>query len=243
VVVDKKLGNAGSLVNRAISAQKQKVLVLYTSGQSLEAAKRIGVEALLEAAPLLRGIAWVNEHVRLELSYVSALETVFELQPQVGLVSSWGFLDGAHKYLDAGPASIMLTGTAGSELPQCSAVSVKVLLDAQASRCENPPPSEDEATLWKTLAEGGWSAATFPGFLMSILPPVGRGARTMPYRRRYSVMALIQFDSAHIAMRWFLDAPWREKVRWIGRILSKPQPFAQWINWQLRRNLAALRPR
>jgi glycogen synthase len=243
VVVDEKLGNAGSLVNRAISAQNQRVSVLYISGQSLEAAKRIGAEALLEAAPMLRGIAWIDEHVRLELSYVSALESVFELQPQVGLVSSWGFLDGARKYLDAGPASVMLTGTAGSELPQYSAVSVKVLLDAQAARCENAPPSEDAAALWRTLVEGGWSAATFPGFLVSTLPPIGRGARTMPYGRRYSVMALIQFGSSHIAMRWFLEAPWQEKARWIGRILSNPQPFAQWINWQLRRNLAALRPR
>jgi glycogen(starch) synthase len=242
VVVDEKLGKVCGSINRRVSALTQEVSVLYTSDHCLEAARRVGAKALLEATPGLRSIAWIDEHVRLEVSYVSAFESIFECQPHVGLVSPWIFQGGTHKYLDPGPSPVTLAGAAEWESPQCSAIRVQVLLDARAARHENAPQSE-AAVLYSALTEGGWSAVTYPGFLVSILPPMGRGVRVMPARRRYSVMALIQSGSAHIAMQWFLAAPWQEKARWIGRILSNPQLLAQWIDWQLRRTILALRPR
>jgi len=240
---DEKLGKVGGSINRALSALTQKVSVLYTSNHSREAARRIGAEALLEATPGLCGIAWIDEHVRLEASYASALESVFERQPHVGLVSPWIFPGSTHKYLDPGPSPVTLAGAAEWESPQCSAIRIEVLLSAQAARLENAPASQEATLLWGALIEGGWSAVTYPGFLVSILPPMGRGARVMPARRRYSVMALIQSGSARIVMQWFLGAPWQQKARWIGRILTNPQLLAQWIDWQFRRTILALRPR
>jgi len=84
---------------------------------------------------------------------------------------------------------------------------------------------------------------THPGFLVSILPSVGRDALARPARLRYSVMAFIQSGSAHIAMQWFLAAPWQEKAQWIGYIFSNPQLLVRWTYWQLRRTIPALRPR
>jgi glycogen(starch) synthase len=233
VVVDEKLGKVGGSINRALSALTQKVSLLYTSDHSLEAARRVGVEALLEATPGLRGIAQIDEHVRLEVSYVSAFESVFERQPHVGLVSPWIFWGGTHEYLDPGPSPVTLAGAAEWEWQHCSAIRVEVLLDARAARHENAAASQGATRLWGAVTEGGWSAATYPGFLVSILPPAGRRSRLMPATRRYSVMALIQSDSAHIVMQWFLAAPWRQKARWIGHLFSNPQRMAQWIGWQL----------
>ena len=242
VVVDGQLGKAGTSINRAVSSPAQKLLVLYTSHQTLEEARRIGAEALLDATPGLRGIVWIEEHVRLEVSFVSAFESVFERQPHVGLVSPWIFQDGPHSHLDPGPSPVTPTRAAALELPQCSAIRVEVLLDARAARREIATPAE-AAVWWGALTEGGWSAVTYPGCLVSILPPVGRGAQATPARRHYSVMALIQSGSVHFVMQWFLAAPWQEKARWIGRILTNPQLLAQRIDWQLRRTIPARRPR
>jgi glycosyltransferase involved in cell wall biosynthesis len=243
VVVDEKLKKVGSPVNPVVSARTRKVPVLYTSGQSLDAAIRIGANALLEATPGLRGIAWIDEHVRLKPSYVSAFESVFERQPHVALVSPWIFRDGRHEYLDPGPSPVTFAGAAKCESTQCSAIRVEVLLDAQAARHANTTASDEAPLLWRALSQGGWSAVTHPGFLVSILPSVGRDALARPARLRYSVMAFIQSGSAHIAMQWFLAAPWQEKAQWIGYIFSNPQLLVRWTYWQLRRTIPALRPR
>jgi hypothetical protein len=212
----------------------ESLTVLYTSQRSMDAAKHLGYGALLAAAPRLRSIACIPEHARLEPCFAAACESVFERQPGVGLVSPWILLDGVHKDLDPGPTPVSLAGVTDAELPPCSALRVEVILQAQNFHVADAQPC------WETLADGGWSAVTYPGMLVSVHPPANQSARNSYQERRFSGMALIQSGSAQFALQWFLKAPWPEKAKWLGRIFSHPQRVARWMSWQIRRAVPGL---
>jgi glycosyltransferase involved in cell wall biosynthesis len=74
----------------------------------------------------------------------------------------------------------------------------------------------------------GADALTWPG------PPIERRAPRKQDRRRYSGMALIANQSAGFALKWFLGAPFTEKLRWLSRIATKPQRAVRWLSWRLR---------
>jgi glycosyltransferase involved in cell wall biosynthesis len=63
---------------------------------------------------------------------------------------------------------------------------------------------------------------------------LSRGTTEPTWRRfRYSGMALIQNQTASFALAWFMAAPLREKMRWIGRVIGKPGRVFRWVGWQM----------
>ncbi len=212
------------------NAASQRLLVLYTSVTSARAATRLGVKALLAAEPRLRAIATLDQTARVETSYAGSCESVFERQPGVGLVAPWLFYEGPYSELDPGPCPVDLVKATGSGLPPGAAVRVEVMLAAQRTQDEEADYSVREA-----LASGGWTAVTYPGPLVSLIPPVSGGEQVqIRPERRYSVMALAQSGSAHFALKWFLAAPWGEKARWVREAIGQPRRILRWIVWQAR---------
>ncbi len=200
----------------AINAQ-----VCYTQSQSLQNAKHLGLDALVATNPNLRSIAFLTQDTRLSPDFIAACESVLTLQPTIGLVAPWIIRDGKRPDLDPGPCPVSLS-TAESPLPPCAAIRTEILLST-------PNPT------WKSLAAASYTAFTYPGALVTLVPPTGR--RHPRPKLRYSGMALIQSQSLHFALRWFMSAPLPEKARWLGRILRQPQRVTKWLQWQIRSRL------
>ena len=183
--------------------------VIYTSDDSLSAARQLGLEALLQDQPPLRSIAVIDQNVRLEPTFVEACEQIFQAQPCVGLVSPWVLRDGKQPDLDPGPCPMSLATVSGEELPLYAAVRTEI-------------PDASPQPTWDALATGGWTAITFPGPLVSLAPPRGRSQHPRP-KRRYSGMALIQSQSLQSTLQWFRSAPLADKLRWLARTALQPK--------------------
>jgi glycogen(starch) synthase len=106
---------------------------------------------------------------------------------------------------------------------------------ARVASSSNPIPRHSGPTTpWVLYGEDDLDpgpsadALTWPGPPIECRPP-----RKQPLRR-YSGMALIANQSAGFALKWFLGAPFTEKLRWLSRIATKPQRAIRWLRWRLR---------
>ena len=201
----------------------QKVILTSVSEKvDLEAATLIGIRALTDAHPNLQSISVVDQNVRLAPNYVESCQRILGLHPDIGIVSPWILRDGENPDLDPGPSPMSFDSLKGVRLPTYSAVRTQLM-------------KQDSLPTWDELLGTEFSAFTYPGPLVTLLPPTRRG-HPRP-KRRYSGMALIQSQSLHFALRWFMSAPLPEKARWLGRILRQPQRVTKWLQWQIRSRL------
>ena len=182
--------------------------MVCTEEAAPERARRMGAEALLESAPHLLGIAFLDQNARVEPSYVQTCASVLEQRPEVGAVSSWVRYEGQRIEYDARPTSLMPAAANDSAIGYAS---VRVAA---------------------FLAGGGWTTITWPDVLVSVDRPQSDSVGVK--ERRYSVMALAQRGSANLALSWFLAAPLKEKVRWVRRGLAEPRRTARSLAWLAR---------
>jgi len=227
LVVDERLrGKIGQGIEAA--ARSGGVSMIYSTEPSIQTARQIATDSLLASDPNLRSIAFIDQDARLEPSFAAACESVMECQPSVGLVSPWIFREGKRGDLDPGPCQVSAGDIAESDLPLCSAIRVEILFQKPST-----------ATLtWAALADGGWIAFTYPGPMVTMLPPRRRRDHRRP--RRYSGIALIQFPSTQFVLQWFWSAPWLEKIRWLARSVRQPQQMIRRFGFRLRRSLSDL---
>ena len=215
LVTNQKLQSLSSLPTHSVQ-------ILSVSTRDDETAARLGIHSLLSTHPNLQSIAIINQNARLAPTYVESCERTLLLNPAIGLVSPWILRDGKNPNLDPGPSPMSPTNLDGAPIPPCSAVRVDLLKD-------------NELPAFDAILHSGYSAFTFPGPLVTIVPANGR-SHPRP-RRRYSGMALIQSQSLPFALRWFLSAPLPEKARWLGRFLRQPERVTKWLRWQIRSRL------
>jgi hypothetical protein len=182
---------------------------IYTPDMTPGLAIQLGLKALLSKTSNLRSVTLLDQDVRLQPTFVEAFERVFDLQPNVGLVAPWVLRDGRHPDLDPGPCPMSPGPDARQPLPSYCAIRTEIL------------EAESQPT-WETFFASGWTAFTFPGPMVSLVPP-NRWSRHPAPRRRYSGMSLIQSQSLQFVLQWFRSAPLADKLRWLTRMALEPQ--------------------
>jgi glycogen synthase len=183
-------------------------------------ARNTGLQHILQSAPLVRGIVFLTEAVRLEPQYLKLTESVLERHPGVGLVSSFLRYERTADDLEEtpGPGGHWTFDTV-DKMP-CAALRVEAL------QSEALQSGDVSAT---------WTAVTYPDILASVVSLThGSTLRGSGHRKRYSAMTLAVRGSARLKLNWFLAAPWSEKARWVRQVLKEPRRTAQWLAWQLR---------
>jgi hypothetical protein len=159
--------------------------------------------------PELLGAVVVKGGVQLSPEFVSTAEGVLRRNSNVGVMTCW---------IQRGP---------GGELD-----AVPAPLTVQSQDLESVPCFAVRAEAIKDLA--GWGAVTYPAVLASIPDPPPRAPQ------RFSAFAMVvQRGSSTLALQWFAQAPWGEKLRWLQRALRDPRRIARWAIWQLRRDRTA----
>ncbi len=205
------------------AARASDVSVMYVAAESVRSGRELGLEALLRVEPTLQSVAHLDQEVRLESTFVTACERVFDSQPLTGLVAPWILRDGKYPDLDPGPCPMALATVSGDELPPYCAIRTEILETAR------------HAT-WDTLATGGWTAITCPGPLVSLAPLQGHNRHRRP-KRRYSGMALIQSQSLQLTLQWFRSAPLPDKARWLARTALQPKRVMSRLGSMIRSRL------
>jgi glycogen synthase len=178
------------------------------AGSPAEVRQRIS-ERVRQLDPPVCGIVFVNESVRLLPENLSVCETIFERQPEVGLISSFVRHESRRDEVEA-PSGLGMDWSTQD-------------LDALPWAAIRPEAWPAEKT------GAGWASLIYPDILTSTV----RVAAHSP-AKRYSAMTLAQRGSVRLTWHWFLAAPWMEKLRWAGRVLSQPRRAADRIAWHLR---------
>jgi glycogen synthase len=186
----------------------------------VEAARKFGFSRLLDRAPELRCVVFVNENVRLQPQYVGTAESVFERQPQVGLMFSILAYEGSGNRLEALPSPDWSSAVRDRNAVPCVAARPEAFL------CE---AFLSEVALAEPSAEW-WAAVTYPDVLVSAIP-AGRGNGS-GRPKRYSAMAIAQHGSG-ISLHWLVSSSMAEKARSVRRAFTQPRQAAQWLAWRL----------
>jgi glycogen synthase len=179
------------------------------AGSPAEVRQRVW-DRVRQLNPPVRGIVFVDQCVRLLPEHLSVCETIFEQQPGAGLISSFVRHESRGNMVET--PSGLGTDWSARDLDK---------LPWAAVRTEAWPATE--------RAGAGWAALIYPDILSSTV-----AAATPSAAKRYSAMTLAQRGSARLTFHWFLAAPWMEKLRWAGRVLSQPRRAADRIAWHLR---------
>jgi len=197
--------------------------VEFLEATSAAAARNVGLQRVLQSASPVRGIVFLNEGVRLAPEYLKITESVLERQTGVGSVTSFLRYEGERdgRIETPGPGSPWSLGELDA-MP-CAAVRVEAL-----QSCEH--------------SSTAWTPVTYPDTMATIVgTPVSETLAEGRHRKRYSAMALAQHGSAQFTLQWFLAAPWTEKARWAGRVLTRPRRTANWLAWHFRAAAARAR--
>ncbi len=221
VVVAENLRQSVASVFRNITTdQPHNMQWVFIQDASGDGAVAIGIAHLRERVPQLRSVALLDQNAQPASDYAARCESAFALQPSLGLVSPWLTVSDRRKELDPGPCPLSFNSAAECDLPMYSAVRLIAI----------PAGSEGQESRW--LKEGGWTAVTYPGLIVTVSsPPLSR--RLFAPRRRYSGMALIQSGTLRFALMWFMGAPWGEKLRWLGRVAGQPRRALSWVRWRI----------
>jgi hypothetical protein len=214
-------------------AQRADWLVRFTKGSSLWAARTIGAEALLGAAPELRAIAFISENVRLEPDYIATCEFSFERQPEIGVMLSWMRCEAPAGRGRVHPAPVLLGELSGEQGLACFAVDAEAIAAAIRKGSAQYASAATSGEVPRLLKDGGWSAVTYPGVLATVVGQAGQH-KSAAGKKRYSAMAMAQFNSSGLALGRLISAPFREKVRLVRLGIPQAGRVARWIVWQTR---------
>jgi hypothetical protein len=179
---------------------------------------------LLDGAPELRAVVFVNENVRLRPQYVGTAESVFERQPQVGLMFSILAYEGSGNRLEAPPSPDWSSAVRDCDAIPCVAVRPEAFL------CEAFLSTVAGAEVLAERRAERWAAVTYPDVLVSVIPAGHANASGRP--KRYSAMAIAQHGSG-ISLQWLISSSMTEKARSVRRALTQPRQAAQWLTWRL----------
>jgi glycogen synthase len=185
----------------------------------VEAARKFGFRRLLDGDPELRAVVFVNENVRLQPQYVGTAESVFDRQPQVGLMFSILAYEGCGNRLEAPPSPDWSSAVRDCDAIPCVAVRAEAFLSTVAGAEVLAEPRAER-----------WTAVTYPDVLVSAIPAGHANASGSP--KRYSAMAIAQHGSG-ISLQWLISSSMTEKARSVRRALTQPRQAAQWLTWRL----------
>jgi hypothetical protein len=211
---------AGGTLSREAAVQSE---VEFLEAPSAAAARELGLQRVLQSTPMVRGVVFLNEGVRLDPEHLSVSESVLERQPGVGLVTSFLQYESPRENLNETPIPGSPWTSDDLDHMPCMALRAGALQSREA-------------------AGTVWASVRYPGILASVISTRDSSAMAGAKRKkRYSAMSLAQHGSMRFTLHWFLAAPWNEKARWVGRVITRPRRTVHWLAWHLRAAAARAR--